>query len=271
MGSETRKERRENCSFPIEWLQNLHHGDGRRGRPPSAGERRKVEAEYFPGTLIVELSLATGRAEPVPHRGQYWSDHRGRRAAGSAPTVRWTGQRPGRRSSRRLGLFQLQFDAALVVFRGSCCWKVSGPAVHRMWLMASGAAALFGHYDAGSGWRIPPTMPLLHQHPSPRLSAASGGACKSASQCAYSVDPPTRIQAVRIVHMSGSKAWARIRRKSSPESVPPTSSMNRPRSNGRASRRRTPRRGSVMVSGSASKSGAAKFPTSSFRAMKAVE
>ena len=120
---------------------------------------------------------------------------------------------------------------------------------HNMWVVGSRAAVLSVITGGGKWVEITTHADPLYQHLVVTAERKFWRCVESGEAPRLSgVEPPKpRIEAVRIIDMRGSNAWAEFAGIFAGPG-PPTSSMNRPRPSSRALCRRMPRRRSATAS-----------------------
>jgi predicted phage-related endonuclease len=173
-------------------------------------KRGESEPEDLSGNLAVQLGLAT---EELNRR---WYEANTGRAITDVqrqvrhPTVRWMGATLDGRVDATGAVFEAKFMLPWYFSEEAAAQKYMAQLQHNMWVVASRAAVLSVITGGGKWVEITTYADPLYQHlivTAERLfwrCVESGEAPRL-----FGVEPPKpRIQAVRIVDMSGSNAWA---------------------------------------------------------------
>ena len=174
-------------------------------------KRGEAEPEDLSGNLIVQLGVVTeelNRRWYEANTGQAVIDVQKRDPppppALDGGNTRWPG-RVRRRSVRS------KIHAALVVFGGGSRRKVHAPQLqHNMWVIAARAAVLSIITGGGKWVEIKTHADPLYQHLIVTAERKFWRCVESGEPpTLFGVDPPKpRIEAVRIVDMTSSNAWA---------------------------------------------------------------
>jgi predicted phage-related endonuclease len=173
-------------------------------------KRGESEPEDLSGNLAVQLGLATeelNRRWYEANTGQAITDVQ---RQVRHPTVRWMGATLDGRVDATGAVFEAKFMLPWYFAEEAAAQKYMAQLQHNMWVVASRAAVLSVITGGGKWVEITTHADPLYQHlivTAERLfwrCVESGEAPRL-----FGVEPPKpRIQAVRIVDMSGSNAWA---------------------------------------------------------------
>ena len=173
-------------------------------------KRGEVEPQDLSGNLIVQLGLAT---EELNRR---WYEANTGQVIGDIqqqvrhPTVRWMGATLDGRIEATGAVFEAKFMLPWSFSEEAATEKHMAQLQHNMWVVASRTAVLSVITGGGKWVEITTYADPLYQH---LIVTAE----RKFWRCVESGDPPhlfgveppkPRIQAVRIVDMSGSNAWA---------------------------------------------------------------
>jgi len=193
-------------------------------------KRGEVDPEDLSGNLIVQLGLAIeelNRRWYEANSGQVISDVQ---QHVRHPTVRWIGATLDGRIEATGAVFEAKFMLPWSFSEEAAAQKYMAQLQHNMWVVTSRAAVLSVITGGGKWVEIATYADPLYQHLIVTAERAFWRCVESGEPPRlFGVEPPRpRIQAVRIVDMSGSNAW-----RNSPASLPgpgpPTSSMSKPR------------------------------------------
>jgi predicted phage-related endonuclease len=173
-------------------------------------KRGEVEPEDLSGNLLVQLGKATeelNRRWYEANTGQAIKDIQRRVRH---PTVRWIGATLDGRVDGTGAVFESKFMLPWSFSEEAAAEKYMAQLQHNMWVVASRAAVLSVITGGGKWVEITTHADPLYQH---LIVTAE----RKFWRCVESGEPPRlfgvepakpRIQAVRIVDMSGSNAWA---------------------------------------------------------------
>jgi predicted phage-related endonuclease len=211
-------------------------------------KRGEAEPQDYSGNLIVQLGVVT---EPL---NRLWYE----RTTGQAikdvqswvrhPVIRWMAATLDGIVEGTGAVFEAKFMLPWSFSEEAAAEKHMAQVQHNMWVTNTTGAVLSIITGGGKWVEIKISADPLYQH---LLLTAE----KKFWHCVESGEPPSlfgvepppaRIEAVRIVDMSSSNAWADSSPASSGGPERPTSSMRMPRRSSRASCRKTPRRRLVM-------------------------
>jgi predicted phage-related endonuclease len=173
-------------------------------------KRGEVEPEDLSGNLIVQLGLAT---EELNRR--WYEANTGHLIADVQrqvrhPTVRWMGATLDGRVEAIGAVFEAKFMLPWSFSEGAAAEKYMAQLQHNMWVVASRAAVLSVITGGGKWVEITTHADPLYQHLIITAERKFWRCVESGEPPRlFGVEPPKpRIQAVRIVDMSGSNAWA---------------------------------------------------------------
>ena len=180
-------------------------------------KRGEVEPEDLSGNLLVHLGLATEEL----NRRWYEANSVGTRripVRPSAdvqrqvrhPTVRWMGATLDGRVEATGAVFEAKFMLPWSFSEEAAAEKYMAQLQHNMWVVASRAAVLSVITGGGKWVEITTHADPLYQHLIITAERKFWRCVESGEPPRlFGVEPPKpRIQAVRIVDMSGSNAWA---------------------------------------------------------------
>ena len=173
-------------------------------------KRGEVEPEDLSGNLIVQLGPGHRGAQPALVRGQYRAGHHGRPAARPASGPPLDGgdpRRPGRSSG---AVFEAKFMLPWSFSEEAAAEKYMPQLQHNMWVVAARTAVLSVITGGGKWVEIKTHADPLYQHLIVTAERKFWRCVESGEPPAlFGVEPPKpRIEAVRIVDMSSSNAWA---------------------------------------------------------------
>jgi predicted phage-related endonuclease len=173
-------------------------------------KRGEVEPEDLSGNLIVQLGLATedlNRRWYEVHTGQAITDVQRQIRH---PTLRWMGATLDGRVEATGAVFESKFMLPWSFSEEAAAEKYMAQLQHNMWVVASRAAVLSVITGGGKWVEITTHADPLHQHLIVTAERRFWRCVESGEPPSlFGVEPPKpRIQAVRIVDMSGSNAWA---------------------------------------------------------------
>jgi predicted phage-related endonuclease len=173
-------------------------------------KRGEIEPQDLSGNLIVQLGLAT---EELNRR--WYESNTGHVIADAQrqvrhPTVRWMGATLDGRVKATGAVFESKFMLPWSFSEEAAAEKYMAQLQHNMWVVASRAAVLSVITGGGKWVEITTYADPVYQH---LLVTAERKfwRCVETGEPPhlFGVEPPKpRIQAVRIVDMSGSNAWA---------------------------------------------------------------
>ena len=173
----------------------------------NAGE---VEPEDLSGNLIVQLGLATeelNRRWYEANSGQVITDVQ---RQVRHPTLRWMGATLDGRVEATGAVFEAKFMLPWSFSEEAAAEKHMAQLQHNMWVVASRAAVLSVITGGGKWVEITTHADPLYQHLIVTAERKFWRCVESGEPPRlFGVEPPKpRIEAVRIVDMSGSNAWA---------------------------------------------------------------
>ena len=173
-------------------------------------KRGEVEPEDLSGNLIVQLGLATeelNRRWYEANTGQVITDVQ---RQVRHPTVRWMGATLDGRVEATGAVFEAKFMLPWSFSEEAAAEKYMAQLQHNMWVVASRAAVLSVITGGGKWVEITTHADPLYQHLIVTAERKFWRCVESGEPPRlFGVEPPKpRIQAVRIVDMSGSNAWA---------------------------------------------------------------
>jgi predicted phage-related endonuclease len=173
-------------------------------------KRGELEPEDLSGNLIVQLGLATedlNRRWFETNSGQAITDVQRRLRH---PTVRWMGATLDGRIEATGAVFESKFMLPWSFSEEAAAEKYMAQLQHNMWVVASRAAVLSVITGGGKWVEIATHADPLYQHLIVTAERKFWRCVESGEPPRlFGVEPPKpRIQAVRIVDMSGSNAWA---------------------------------------------------------------
>ena len=173
-------------------------------------KRGEVEPEDLSRNLIVQLGLATedlNRRWYEANSGQVITDVQ---RQVRHPTVRWMGATLDGRVEATGAVFEAKFMLPWSFSEEGAAEKYMAQLQHNMWIVASRAAVLSVITGGGKWVEIITHADPLHQHLIVTAERTFWRCVESGEPPRlFGVEPPKpRIQAVRIVDMSGSNAWA---------------------------------------------------------------
>jgi predicted phage-related endonuclease len=173
-------------------------------------KRGEVQPEDLSGNLIVQFGMAT---EEVNRRwygantGHTITDIQRRVLH---PTVRWMGATLDGRVEATGAVFEAKFMLPWSFSEEAAAEKFMAQLQHNMWVVASRAAVLSVITGGGKWVEITTHADPLYQHLVITAERKFWRCVESGEPPRlFGIEPPKpRIQAVRIVDMSGSNAWA---------------------------------------------------------------
>jgi predicted phage-related endonuclease len=173
-------------------------------------KRGEVEPEDLSGNLLVHLGLAT---EELNRR---WYEANTSQAITDVqrqvrhPTVRWMGATLDGRVEATGAVFEAKFMLPWSFSEKAAAEKYMSQLQHNMWVVASRSAVLSVITGGGKWVEITTHADPLYQHLIITAERKFWRCVESGEPPRlFGVEPPKpRIQAVRIVDMSGSNAWA---------------------------------------------------------------
>jgi predicted phage-related endonuclease len=173
-------------------------------------KRGEAEPEDLSGNLIVKLGLATedlNRRWYEANTGQVIADVQRHLRH---PTLRWLGVTLDGRVEATGAVFEAKFMLPWSFSEEAAAEKYMAQLQHNMWVVASRAAVLSVITGGGKWVEITTHADPLYQHLIVTAERKFWRCVESGEPPhLFGVEPPKpRIQAVRIVDMSGSNAWA---------------------------------------------------------------
>jgi predicted phage-related endonuclease len=173
-------------------------------------KRGEVEPKDLSGNLIVQLGLATedlNRRWYEANSGQVITDVQ---RQVRHPTVRWMGATLDGRVEATGAVFEAKFMLPWSFSEEAAAEKYMAQLQHNMWVVASRAAVLSVITGGGKWVEITTHADPLYQHLIVTAERKFWRCVESGEPPRlFGVEPPRpRIEAVRIVDMSGSNAWA---------------------------------------------------------------
>jgi hypothetical protein len=173
-------------------------------------KRGEVEPQDLSGNLIVQLGRATeelNRRWYEANSGQVIMDVQRRLRH---PTVRWMGATLDGRIQASGAVFESKFMLPWSFSEEAAAEKHMAQLQHNMWVVASRAAVLSVITGGGKWVEITTHADPLYQHLVITAERKFWRCVESGEPPRlFGVEPPKpRIQAVRIVDMNGSNAWA---------------------------------------------------------------
>jgi YqaJ-like viral recombinase domain len=175
-----------------------------------AGKARRGEPQDFSANLIVQLGKVTeelNRRWYEASTGQVIADVQ---RQVRHPTVRWMGATLDGRIQASGAVFESKFMLPWSFSEEAAAEKHMAQLQHNMWVVASRAAVLSVITGGGKWVEITTHADPLYQHLIITAERKFWRCVESGEPPRlFGVEPPKpRIQAVRIVDMSGSNAWA---------------------------------------------------------------
>ncbi len=173
-------------------------------------KRREVEPEDLSGNLIVQLGLATedlNRRWYEANTGQVIADIQ---RQVRHPGVRWMAATLDGRVEATGAVFEAKFMLPWSFSEEAAAEKYMAQLQHNMWVVATRTAVLSVITGGGKWVEITTHADPLYQHLI-LTAERKFWRCVESGEAPrlFGVEPPKpRIQAVRIVDMSGSNAWA---------------------------------------------------------------
>ena len=173
-------------------------------------KRGEVEPEDLSDNLIVQLGFATeklNRRWYEANTGQVII-HVQRRVR--HPTIRWMAATPGGRVEATGAVFEAKFMLPWYFSEEAAAEKYMAQLQHNMWVVAARAAALSVITGGGKWVEIKTHADPLYQHLIVTAERKFWRCVESGEPPKlFGVEPPRpRIEALRIVDMSSSNAWA---------------------------------------------------------------
>jgi predicted phage-related endonuclease len=173
-------------------------------------KRGEIEAEDFSGNLIVQLGVATedlNRRWYEANTGQLITDVQ---LQVQHPTVRWMAATLDGRVEATGAVFEAKFMLPWSFSEEAATEKHMAQLQHNMWVVASRTAVLSVITGGGKWVEIKTHADPLYQHLIVTAERKFWRCVESGeTPRLFGVEPPEpRIEAVRIVDMSGSNAWA---------------------------------------------------------------
>jgi predicted phage-related endonuclease len=172
-------------------------------------KRGEVEPEDLSGNLIVQLGLATeelNRRWYEANSGQSITDIQ---QQVRHPTVRWMGATLDGRVEATGAVFEAKFMLPWSFSEEAAAEKHMAQLQHNMWVVASRAAVLSVITGGGKWVEITTHADPLYQHLVVTAERKFWRCVETGEPPRlFGVEPKPRIEAVRIVDMSGSNAWA---------------------------------------------------------------
>jgi predicted phage-related endonuclease len=173
-------------------------------------KRGEVEPEDLSGNLIVQLGLATeelNRRWYEANTGQVIADIQRQIRH---PTVRWMGATLDGRVEGSGAVFEAKFMLPWSFSEEAAAEKHTAQLQHNMWVVAARSAALSVITGGGKWVEITTHADPLYQHLLITAERKFWRCVETGEPPAlFGVEPPKpRIEAVRIVDMSSSNAWA---------------------------------------------------------------
>jgi predicted phage-related endonuclease len=173
-------------------------------------KRGEVEREDLSGNLVVQLGLATeelNRRWYEVNTGQAITDVQRQIRH---PTLRWMGATLDGRVEATGAVFESKFMLPWSFSEEGAAEKYMAQLQHNMWVVASRAAVLSVITGGGKWVEITTHADPLYQHLILTAERKFWRCVESGEPPRlFGVEPPKpRIEAVRIVDMSGSNAWA---------------------------------------------------------------
>jgi predicted phage-related endonuclease len=175
-------------------------------------KRGDAEPEDLFGNLVVQLGLATedlNRRWYEANSGQVITDVQ---RQVRHPTVRWMAATLDGRVEATGAVFEAKFMLPWSFSEEAAAAKYMAQLQHNMWVVASRTAVLSVITGGGKWVEITTRADPLYQHLIVTAERKFWRCVESGElPCLFGVEPPKpRIQAVRIVDMSGSNAWAKF-------------------------------------------------------------
>jgi len=173
-------------------------------------KRGEVEPDDLSGNLIVQLGLATealNRRWYEANTGQAITDVQ---RQVRHPALRWMAATLDGRVEETGAVFEAKFMLPWSFSEEAAAEKYMAQLQHNMWVVASRAAVLSVITGGGKWVEITTHADPLHQHLLVTAERKFWRCVESGEPPRlFGVEPPKpRIQAVRIIDMSGSNAWA---------------------------------------------------------------
>ena len=173
-------------------------------------KRGEVEPEDLSGNLLVHLGLATEELNRRWYEANTSQAIRDVQRQVRHPTVRWMGATLDGRVEGTGAVFEAKFMLPWSFSEEAAAEKYMAQLQHNMWVVASRAAVLSVITGGGKWVEITTHADPLYQHLIVTAERKFWRCVESGEPPRlFGVEPPKpRIQAVRIVDMSGSNAWA---------------------------------------------------------------
>jgi YqaJ-like viral recombinase domain len=173
-------------------------------------KRGEIEPEDLSGNLIVQLGLATedlNRRWYEANSGQVITDVQRRIRH---PILRWMGTTLDGRVQSRGAVFEAKFMLPWSFSEEAAVQKYMSQLQHNMWVVAARSAVLSVITGGGKWVEITTHADPLYQHLIVTAERKFWRCVENGERPAlFGVDPPRpRIEAVRIVDMTSSNAWA---------------------------------------------------------------
>ena len=212
-------------------------------------KRGEVEPEDLSGNLIVQLGTVTeglNRRWYEANSGQLITDIQ---RHVRHPALHWMEATLDGRVELSGAVFESKFMLPWSFSEEAAAEKYMPQLQHNMWVVAARTAVLSVITGGGKWIEIKTHADPLYQHLIVTAERKFWRCVENGEPPAlFGVEPPNpRIEAVRIVDMSVSNAWANLRQSSHAQDRP-TSSMNKLRPSSRAWCPTTPDRRSAMAS-----------------------
>ena len=173
-------------------------------------KRGEVEPEDLSANLIVQLGLATEELNRRWYEANTAQTLTDVQRQVLHPTVRWMGATLDGRVEATGAVFEAKFMLPWSFSEEAAAEKHMAQLQHNMWVVASRAAVLSVITGGGKWVEITTHADPLYQHLIVTAERKFWRCVESGEPPRlFGVEPPKpRIQAVRIVDMSGSNAWA---------------------------------------------------------------
>jgi predicted phage-related endonuclease len=173
-------------------------------------KRGEVEPEDLSGNLIVQLGLATEELNRRWYEANSAQTITDIQQQVRHPTVRWMGATLDGRVAATGAVFEAKFMLPWSFSEEGAAEKHMAQLQHNMWVVASRAAVLSVITGGGKWVEITTHADPLYQHLIVTAERKFWRCVETGEPPRlFGVEPPKpRIEAVRIVDMSGSNAWA---------------------------------------------------------------
>ena len=173
-------------------------------------KRGEVEPEDLSGNLIVQLGPGDRGPQPALVRGQYRAGHRSMCSSGcSTRRLRWMAATLDGRVEGTDAVFEAKFMLPWSFSEEAAAAKYMPQLQHNMWVWRPGPRCSRSSPGAANGSRSLAHADPLYQHFVTAERKFWRCVENGEAPQLFGVDPPKpRIEAIRMVDMSASNAWA---------------------------------------------------------------